>query len=113
MGLISKRLENKPTAPSTEPPKDLLEKLLQLQLTRPVLQGKDHWIQSMAFSNFGAGVETTAITIGVLINNLISHPECQGTCKPRSIKRVGKASLPRGYRNYEISRTIYLILMLV
>ncbi|EPE24579.1 Cytochrome P450 [Glarea lozoyensis ATCC 20868] len=77
MDLISNRLSNKPTESSLKPPKDVLDKLLHLQLTRPTLKDKDHWIQSMALTNFGAGVETTAITIGFLIDNIISHPGCQ------------------------------------
>lgn len=97
---MAERLARRPTELSLEPPKDVFDRLLQLQLTRPALKDKDHWIQSMAMTNFGAGVETTAITIGVLIDNLISHPECQQKVQAEidQAQREGKlipCSVPR------------------
>ncbi|KAH6669246.1 benzoate 4-monooxygenase cytochrome P450 [Halenospora varia] len=56
---------------------DILSKLFSLQASSKSLVGKDHWISKICMTNFGAGVETTAIVIGALITNIISHPGCQ------------------------------------
>ncbi len=31
----------------------------------------------MCLTNYGAGVETIAVTVGSLINNVVTHPGCQ------------------------------------
>lgn len=59
-----------------EYPNDIAGKLFQLQAEKGVL--KDIWVRNMVMTNFGAGVETTAILISTLINQIASHPECQG-----------------------------------
>jgi cytochrome P450 len=96
MDLISKRLSSKPTETTVNPPKDVLDKLLELQLIRPALKNKDHWIQGMALTNFGAGVETTAITIGFLIDNIISHPGCEQKVHAEIDQAHGEGRLPSG-----------------
>ncbi|KAE9368510.1 cytochrome P450 [Stipitochalara longipes BDJ] len=48
---------------------DLMAKLLRLKSEKGILT--DKWIAAMTLTNFGAGVETTAATVSVLINNLV------------------------------------------
>ncbi|PMD38159.1 cytochrome P450 [Hyaloscypha variabilis F] len=48
---------------------DIMARLLLLQSEKGVLT--DKWIASMTLTNFGAGVETTAGTVSVLINNIV------------------------------------------
>ncbi|KUJ24373.1 cytochrome P450 [Mollisia scopiformis] len=74
-------------------PNDIAGKLFQLQADKGVL--KDHWVMNMVMTNFGAGVETTAIVVSTLINNIVSHPGCQEKVhaeldKARKEGRIGK-----------------------
>lgn len=50
----------------------------------------------MCFTNFGAGVETTAVTVSALINHIVSHPGCQGKVQAEldAAKRAGRLSYP-------------------
>lgn len=54
---------------------DILTKLLQLQSEKGVLT--DPWVRNMTMTNFGAGIDTTAATVGVLINNIVRRPGLQ------------------------------------
>ncbi|KAF4633223.1 hypothetical protein G7Y89_g4902 [Cudoniella acicularis] len=80
----------------TQPSTDILAKLLSLQSMRPLLQGKDRWISSICLTNFGAGVETIAITVGTLIANVLSRPGCQECihAEINEARKEGKLSLP-------------------
>lgn len=76
---VASRFEARNTSPldpkSQTYPKDIAGKLFQLQAEKGVL--KDHWVRYMVLTNFGAGVETTAITVGCLVDNIVSHLGCQ------------------------------------
>jgi cytochrome P450 len=77
-----------------ERPTDLLGKLLLLKKEKSIL--KDNWVRNIALTNFGAGVETTAITVSAFIVNIVSHPGCQERIH-REIdvaKKAGKLSNP-------------------
>ncbi|KAH0594820.1 hypothetical protein MHUMG1_07655 [Metarhizium humberi] len=54
---------------------DISTRLLQIHAEKPAL--KPHWVAEMLGTNFGAGVETTAITISSFLDFVISHPGCQ------------------------------------
>ncbi|KAK6445713.1 hypothetical protein FP744_10001962 [Trichoderma asperellum] len=54
---------------------DIATRLLQIHAEKPAL--KPHWVSEMLGTNFGAGVETTAITISSFLDFVISHPGCQ------------------------------------
>ncbi|KAH8679978.1 cytochrome P450 [Tricladium varicosporioides] len=85
---------------------DVLSKLLSLQASSRSLIGKDHWISNICITNFGAGVETTAIVIGALITNILSYPGCQEKIHAEIDKAmnegrlVGKGEVP-GTRDME------------
>lgn len=52
----------------------------------------------MSLTNFGAGVETTAIVVSTLINQIVSHPGCQqkGHAGRDKAKKDGKiGNIPR------------------
>ncbi|KAE8451021.1 hypothetical protein EG329_004693 [Mollisiaceae sp. DMI_Dod_QoI] len=79
-----------------EYPKDIAGKLFQLQDEKGVL--KDHWVRNMVMTNFGAGVETTAVVVAGLINNVVSHAGCQEKVhaeldKARKDGRIGKTTV--------------------
>ena len=56
-------------------PKDIIAKLFQLQSQKASLL--DRWISSLCFTFYGAGVETTAITISSLVVQVVNHTGCQ------------------------------------
>ncbi|KAH8748691.1 cytochrome P450 [Hyaloscypha sp. PMI_1271] len=80
---------------------DVMAKMLQLQADKGAL--KDPWVVSMCMGNFGAGVETTAITIGALIHNIVSHPGCQERVHREidQARREGKLSDPPKLREMQ------------
>lgn len=71
-------------------------KLLQLHSEKAPLKNKDHWITSICLTNFGAGAETIAITVGTLIMNIVSHAGCQERVQREinEARRSGKLSIP-------------------
>lgn len=54
---------------------DIATRLLQIHAEKPAL--KPHWVSEMLGTNFGAGVETTAIAISSFLDFVISYPGCQ------------------------------------
>ncbi|KAF8865287.1 cytochrome P450 [Acephala macrosclerotiorum] len=94
---VASRFEARDTSPldpkAQTYPNDIAGKLFQLQAEKGVL--KDHWVRNMVMTNFGAGVETTAIAVGCLVDNIVSHPGCQEKVhaeldKARKEGRIGK-----------------------
>jgi cytochrome P450 len=73
---------------------DILTKLLQLQSEKGVLT--DHWVRKMTMANFGAGIDTTAATISVLINNIARRPGLQERVHREIVaaRKGGKLSNP-------------------
>jgi cytochrome P450 len=57
---------------------------MQLQTEKGVLT--DSWVTSMCMTNYGAGIETTAITISTLINFIVGQ-----NCQERVHEEIDKA----------------------
>jgi cytochrome P450 len=53
----------------------LAEKILQLEATKT--QWKEDWSVNMILTNFGAGVETTGVTLSEVIIQAIANPDIQ------------------------------------
>lgn len=77
-----------------EKPNDVLGKLFLLKKEKNTL--KDHWVRNIALTNFGAGIETTAITVSAFMNNVVSHPGCQERIHQEldAAKKAGNLSDP-------------------
>ena len=73
---------------------DICSKLLQIQSEKPNLN--DGWVRNMCLTNFGAGVETTAIVVSTFIVNVLSHRGCQDRIHKEidSARKAGTLSNP-------------------
>src|SRR5450756_312661 len=72
---------------------DILTKLLTLQSEKNVLT--DKWVSAMTRTNFGAGVDTTAGTISILLNDIVRLGVQERVHREMDIaKREGKLSSP-------------------
>lgn len=79
---------------SDDKPTDIFGKLLQISNQREGFPLS--WVASMCFTNFGAGVETTAVTVTSIVYQIVSHPGCQEKVHAEldAAKRDGKLSYP-------------------
>ena len=68
-------MEEKDKVALSVPARDVAAKLLQIHAEKPAL--KVNWLTNMTLTNFGAGVETIAITVSALICNVLDNPGCQ------------------------------------
>lgn len=73
---------------------DIISKLLVIQQEKPALL--DEWIATMCATNFGAGVETTSITITAFIYQILSHTGCQAKIQVEldQARKNGRLSYP-------------------
>lgn len=66
---------------------------------------QDLWVQNACLTNFGAGVETIGTTVGTLMINISSHPECQARIHKEidEARKNGKLSYPPKLREMKQS----------
>lgn len=73
---------------------DIAAKLFDLQSEKGSLS--EAWIRGICMTNYGAGVETIAITVATLIDNVVTYPGCQKRIHAEidAAKKAGKLSTP-------------------
>jgi len=68
----------------------IADKLFFIRSQKPEM--RDQWLINICMTNFGAGIETIAITISTFINFVLSDPECQSRIQAEidSARQAGK-----------------------